>query len=73
LGDFGVRYFRSLLEEDIAQGNLVRLAPKWGAPPLPVYLVYPYARFYPAKLRRFIDVMRQAMPDAMGAAISTDS
>jgi len=61
-----------LLEADIAQGNLVRLAPQWGAPPLPVYLVYPYARFYPAKLRRFIDVMRHAMPDAMGAAIRAE-
>ena len=61
-----------LLEEDIARGNLVRLAPEWGAPPLPVYLVYPYARFYPTKLRRFIDVMRHAMPDAMGAAVTAE-
>ena len=57
-----------LLEDDIASGALVRIAPQWAAAPLPVYLVYPYARFYPVKLLRFVDVMRQAMPDVMGAA-----
>ncbi|QEI08036.1 LysR family transcriptional regulator [Pigmentiphaga aceris] len=57
-----------LLTEDLAQGKLVQLLPEWQASPLPVYLVYPYARFYPAKLRRFIDTMREAMPGAVGGA-----
>ena len=31
--------------------------------PLPVYLVYPYARQYPARLRRFVALMREhALP-----------
>lgn len=47
-----------LLREDLAARRLVHLLPAWVPPPLPVYLVYPHARFYPAKLRRFIDVMR---------------
>ena len=34
--------------------------------PLPVYLVYPHARFYPAKLRRFVEAMREAMPTVTG-------
>ena len=47
-----------LVAEDIAQGRLVHLAPQWRAAPLPVYLVYPQARFHPARLRRFLDVIR---------------
>lgn len=55
-----------LLQDDLAQDKLVHLLPEWQASPLPVYLVYPYARFYPAKLRRFVDTMREAMPGAVG-------
>ena len=47
-----------LVAEDLAQGRLVHLAPQWRAAPLPVYLVYPQARFHPARLRRFLDVIR---------------
>ena len=52
-----------LVHDDIAQGRLVQLVPDWRAAPLPVYLVYPYARFYPARLRRFVEVMRSAMAE----------
>lgn len=58
-----------LVDDDLANGKLVRLLPDWQAEPLPVYLMYPYARFYPAKLRRFIDVMREAMPGAMASTL----
>lgn len=51
-----------LVSDDLAQGRLLHLAPHWRAAPLPVYLVYPHARFYPARLRRFVDAMRDAMP-----------
>ena len=47
-----------LVADDLAQGRLVHIAPRWRAAPLPVYLVYPQARFYPARLRRFLDVIR---------------
>ena len=47
-----------LVADDIAQGRLLHLAPQWRAAPLPVWLVYPQARFYPARLRRFLDVIR---------------
>lgn len=55
-----------LVSEDVAAGRLVHLMPQWRAPSLPVYLVYPQARFYPARLRLFLEAMRDAMPDVTG-------
>lgn len=52
-----------LLADDLARGRLVRLAPDWQAAPLPVYLVYPYAPFYPAKLRRFVETLKDTVAD----------
>ncbi|MES2945100.1 MAG: LysR family transcriptional regulator [Pseudomonadota bacterium] len=52
--------------EDITQGHLLQLAPLWQAAPLPMYLIYPYARFYPARLRRFIEVLRSGLTGATG-------
>jgi DNA-binding transcriptional LysR family regulator len=56
-----------VLADDIAAGRLVHLTPKWRAAPLPVSLVYPYARFYPARLRCFADIMRVAVPGAIAS------
>lgn len=50
------------LRDELAQGTLLHLAPEWQATPLPMYLVYPHAPHYPARLRSFIDHMRAAMP-----------
>lgn len=47
--------------EDLAQGDLLHLLPQWSATSLPVYLIYPYANFYPAKLRRFVEILRPAI------------
>lgn len=49
---------RWLMTEALARNELVQLAPAWQAAPLPVSLVYPYARFYPARLRHFIELIR---------------
>ena len=66
LQGLGVGVFSSwLVQDDLAQGRLLHLAPQWQAPPLPVSLVYPYAQHYPARLRRFVEVMRQALPAAL--------
>jgi DNA-binding transcriptional LysR family regulator len=54
------------LREELAAGRLVQLAPDWEAAPLPIHLIYPPARFYPARLRRFIDIMKVAVPQAFG-------
>jgi DNA-binding transcriptional LysR family regulator len=60
------------LEEELEAGRLLQLVPEWQAPPLPIWLVYPPARFYPARLRRFIDIMRVAIPQALGIAAPAD-
>jgi DNA-binding transcriptional LysR family regulator len=54
------------LHEELAAGRLVQLTPDWEAAPLPIHLIYPPARFYPARLRRFIDIMKVAVPQAFG-------
>ena len=54
-----------IFTEDLASGKLVRLVPEWRATPLPVYLTYPQARFQPAKLRRFLTLMRKVVPALM--------
>ncbi|HDR9012323.1 TPA: LysR family transcriptional regulator [Burkholderia vietnamiensis] len=51
-----------LLAEHLARGELVHLAPDWQASPLPVYLTYPHAQFYPSRLVRFVAMMRDAVP-----------
>jgi DNA-binding transcriptional LysR family regulator len=51
-----------LLADDLARGRLVHLAPQWRAMPLPVYLTYPHARFYPSRLLRFVAMMREVVP-----------
>jgi DNA-binding transcriptional LysR family regulator len=57
---------RWALREELDAGRLVQLVPEWHASPLPIWLIYPPARFYPARLRRFIDIMRVAVPQAFG-------
>lgn len=54
------------VEEDIRQGRLVHLLPDWQPAPLPVHLVYPWSRYYPARLRRFLEMMREVMPQMAG-------
>ena len=54
-----------VVADDLAQGRLVHLAPEWRAAPLPVWLVYPQARFHPARLRRFLDVIRAHAAQAL--------
>lgn len=50
----------------LAQGQLVHLAPQWMAPPLPISLVMPPSRFQPARLRAFIQLMREHLPKVPG-------
>ncbi len=54
-----------LLADDIAQGRLLHLTPLWCAAPLPVYLTYPHAQYYPSRLLRFVAIMREAVPQAI--------
>jgi len=52
--------------EDLREGRLVNLLPDWEPAPLPVHLVYPWARYYPARLRAFLQMMREAVPGITG-------
>lgn len=54
------------VSDDIAQGQLVELVPDWQAAPLPVHLVYPWARYYPTRLRKFLELMKKVMPELAG-------
>jgi DNA-binding transcriptional LysR family regulator len=53
------------VQDELAHGTLIHVTPQWHAAPLPVYLLYPYAHYYPAKLRRFVDVLRASLPMAL--------
>lgn len=57
-----------VLEDDVRTGQLLHLAPEWEAASLPLSLVYPPAKVYPARLRRFIDIMRTELPGIMRQA-----
>jgi DNA-binding transcriptional LysR family regulator len=57
-----------MLVEQLKDGSLKQLLPEWQAAPLPVSVVYPYARQYPARLRRFVEMMRECMPAAVNTA-----
>lgn len=54
--------------DDLAAGRLMQLVPDWYAAPLPVYLVYPHANYYPPRLRRFIELIREQAPTIAGMA-----
>ncbi|AKM29984.2 LysR family transcriptional regulator [Pandoraea faecigallinarum] len=51
-----------VMAEDISQGRLIQLVPQWRSAALPMYLIYLYAKYYPARLRRFIEAMRTVVP-----------
>jgi DNA-binding transcriptional LysR family regulator len=67
LAGFGATLISTwMVKEDLEQGRLVQLVPEWQGVSLPVYLVYPYAHFYPARLRRFVELMRETLPTLVG-------
>lgn len=47
-----------VIEKDLQEGPLVRLCKDWEAMKLPVYLIYPQSRHKPAKLQKFIELMK---------------
>ncbi|CAI1527631.1 LysR family transcriptional regulator [Serratia entomophila] len=55
-----------VVREALAQGRLHTLLPQWQAAPLPIYLLYPYASYYPARLRKFMELMKEVMPRILG-------
>ncbi|MFR0655704.1 LysR family transcriptional regulator [Pantoea sp. SIMBA_079] len=55
-----------VVQDDLASGALVQLLPAWQAPPLPVWLTYPWASYYPARLRHFFTLIKAVMPQLLG-------
>jgi DNA-binding transcriptional LysR family regulator len=49
------------VQQDIAEGRLVHLLPRWRGEALPVHLLYPNPPAPPARLRYFIEAMRRSM------------
>lgn len=47
-----------VVEEDLAKGDIVQLCKDWQAPSLPVYLIYPQSSLRPAKLQKFIELIK---------------
>lgn len=45
--------------EDRAAGRLVQVLPQWGLPPGGIHVVFPGARFRPAKVRAFVDLLQE--------------
>ena len=56
-----------MVAEHVRSGRLVELLPEWRAASLPVSVLYPYARHDPARLRLFVELMKEVMPAAVGA------
>lgn len=55
-----------IVSDNLADGSLQHILPQWGAKPLPVYLIYPYASYYPARLMKFLELIRSVMPELSG-------
>lgn len=51
--------------DDVAAGRLQRLLPGWHGEPLPVWLAYPQASHYPARLTRFVELARGAIREGL--------
>ncbi|MND67439.1 LysR substrate binding domain protein [compost metagenome] len=72
LNGVGVAMLSSwVVKQDLEQGALIPLMPTWRAAPLPIYLLYPYASYYPARLRKFLELMKEVMPRITGANAPT--
>ena len=50
--------------EDLETGRLVHVLPQWGLPLGGIHAVFPTARFRPAKVRAFVDLLREMAPVA---------
>ncbi len=47
-----------VVEKDLAEGSIVQLCKNWEAPSLPVYLIYPQSSLKPAKLQKFVELLK---------------
>ncbi|WP_422017365.1 LysR family transcriptional regulator [Roseateles sp.] len=59
------------VQDDIAEGRLVHLLPRWRGPALPVQLLYPNPPAPTARLRYFIEAMRRSMSEPLWPDLSS--
>jgi DNA-binding transcriptional LysR family regulator len=65
VGGLGVSLLpRFALREQLGDGSLVQLLPKWQTPEQGIYAVYPSHRFLPAKVRALVDFIESQLRDA---------
>ncbi|EIF28500.1 transcriptional regulator [Burkholderia sp. Ch1-1] len=57
-----------IVRADFADRSLVRLLPDWRGTSLPLYAIYPKAKFYPAKLRQFVSLAEEVVSKHLGRA-----
>ena len=55
-----------ICREDLNEGRLVRVLPKWQARADPVHLIYPRQQFVPPKLRAFMDIAASELYSLLG-------
>jgi DNA-binding transcriptional LysR family regulator len=48
-----------LVSQDLMKGRLIHVLPKWHLPSGGIYVVFPAARYRPAKVRAFMDMLIQ--------------
>lgn len=53
----------AIVSQEVAEGRLVRVLPRWQAPPIPVYAITE-TRLLPAKTQRFIEFMKERLAHA---------
>lgn len=76
LGGIGVSVFPDyMVEADLKVGRIVQLFPDWSLPTGGIHAVFPPARFQPAKVRSFVDMLvvaerrRQSRITVAGSAV----
>lgn len=55
-----------VVKDELQSGVLVQVLPECQAESIPIYLIYPWAQYYPARLRKFLELMKQVMPNIVG-------
>ncbi len=54
-----------IVEPHLRSGHLIQLLPNWREDAIPMYIVYPYANYYPKRLINFIDIMKDSISDVL--------
>ncbi|USR65327.1 LysR family transcriptional regulator [Providencia stuartii] len=55
-----------MVTEELKTGKLINVAPNWESNSLPVYMLYPYATYYPERLKSFISKIKADIKNIEG-------